>query len=217
MGAYSVRLLSHRRIQVVLGDPVVAVDAAGLHLGSGRVFAAETIVWSAGVRPPPLLARLPVETQRGAIVVNADMSVPGRSGLWAIGDCAVIPAPDGGRYPATAQHAIREGPALAYNILATARGSATKPFRYKTLGMMASLGGRRGVIGFGGGFVLTGFLAWFLWRSYYLVRLPGVDRRLRVAIDWTLDLIFPRDIAELRVYSRRGYRDAPGITGTTED
>jgi NADH dehydrogenase FAD-containing subunit len=203
MGRYSARLLKRRGIDVVLDDPVVAVDDAGLHLKSGRVFASETVVWSAGVRPPPLLAQLPLETQRGAIVVNADMSVPNRAGLWAIGDCAVIPAPDGGRYPATAQHAIREGPALAENIAAAVRNQPTKPFRFRTIGMMASLGGRRGVIGLRGGIVLTGFLAWFLWRTYYLVRLPGVDRRVRVAIDWTLDLIFPRDISELRVFSQR--------------
>ncbi len=203
MGAYSARLLERRGIDVVLNDPVVAVDDAGLHLKSGRVFASETVVWSAGVRPPPLLAQLPLETQRGAIVVNADMSVPNRAGLWAIGDCAVIPAPDGGRYPATAQHAIREGPALAENIAAAVRNQPTKPFRFRTIGMMASLGGRRGVIGLRGGIVLTGFLAWFLWRTYYLVRLPGADRRVRVAIDWTLDLIFPRDISELRVFSQR--------------
>jgi NADH dehydrogenase len=203
MGAYSARLLAKRGIDVVLDDPVVAVDDAGLHLKSGRVFASETVVWSAGVRPPPLLAQLPLETQRGAIVVNADMSVPNRPGVWAIGDCAVIPSPDGGRYPATAQHAIREGPALAANIAATVRNEPTKPFRFTTGGMMASLGGRRGVIGLRGGIVLTGFLAWFLWRTYYLLRLPGIDRRVRVAIDWTLDLVFPRDISELRVYPQR--------------
>ncbi len=144
------------------------------------------------------------------------MSVPNHAGLWAIGDCAVIPAPDGGRYPATAQHAIREGPALADNIVAAVRNEPTKPFRFKTIGMMASLGGRRGVIGLRGGIVLTGFLAWFLWRTYYLVRLPGIDRRVRVAIDWTLDLIFPRDISELRVYSRRERLPAPSESSTAD-
>jgi NADH:ubiquinone reductase (H+-translocating) len=216
MGRYSARLLARRGIDVVLDDPVVAVDDAGLHLKSGRVFASETVVWSAGVRPPPLLAQLPLETRRGALVVNADMSVPNRAGLWAIGDCAVIPAPDGGRYPATAQHAIREGPALAQNITAAVRNQPTKPFRFRTIGMMASLGGRRGVIGLRGGIVLTGFLAWFLWRTYYLVRLPGADRRVRVAIDWTLDLIFPRDISELRVFSQRERLRAPATKPTAD-
>ncbi|MDB5028126.1 MAG: dehydrogenase, partial [Candidatus Eremiobacteraeota bacterium] len=116
-------------------------------------------------------------------------------------------------FPATAQHAIREGPALADNIVATLRGEPTKPFRYQSLGTMASLGARRGVAQLPGGFVLTGFLAWVLWRSYYLARLPGLDRQVRVALDWTLGLIFPRDIAELRLYTERGQLQAERDAG----
>ncbi|MBD5635132.1 MAG: hypothetical protein IAI49_11700, partial [Candidatus Eremiobacteraeota bacterium] len=114
---------------------------------------------------------------------------------------------------ATAQHAIREGPVLAANIAATLRGQPTKKFRYVSLGMMASLGARRGVAGLQGRFLLTGFLAWVLWRSYYLVRLPGLDRQARVAFDWSLGLIFPRDIAELRVYSRAAEQRAARESG----
>jgi NADH:ubiquinone reductase (H+-translocating) len=99
----------------------------------------------------------------------------------------------------TAQHAIREGPVLADNLVAVLRGQPTHAFRYSSLGMMAALGARRAVAELPGNRVLTGFFAWFLWRSYYLMRLPGLDRKLRVAFDWTLDLLFPRDIAELRV------------------
>jgi NADH dehydrogenase len=130
------------------------------------------------------------------------MSIPAHPSLWAIGDCAAIPAPDGTTYPQTAQHAIREGPTLAANIVATLRGRPTRPFRYDSMGMMASLVGRRGVAGLGGKYLLTGFIAWFVWRTYYLARLPGIDRRLRVTFDWTLGLLFPRDIAELRVYTK---------------
>jgi NADH dehydrogenase len=103
----------------------------------------------------------------------------------------------------TAQHAIREGPALAKNIAASLHGQATKPFDFTALGTMASLGARRGVASLPNGAVITGFIAWFLWRTYYLSRLPGLDRKVRVAFDWLLGLIFPRDIAELRVYSQR--------------
>ena len=91
---------------------------------------------------------------------------------------------------------------LAANVAAALRGKPTKPFRYTSLGMMASLGARRGVAGLKGRFLLTGFPAWALWRTYYLLRLPGLDRQARVAFDWTLGLIFPRDISELRVYTR---------------
>ena len=92
-------------------------------------------------------------------------------------------------------------------------GKPTKPFRHTTLGMMASLGARRAVAQLPGNRVLTGFLAWFLWRTYYLSRLPGLDRKLRVAFDWTLDMLFPRDIAELRVYSRRARSSAAADGG----
>jgi NADH dehydrogenase len=134
--------------------------------------------------------------------------VPECRSVWALGDCAAIPNGEGGCYPPTAQHAIREGPVLADNIVAVLRGKPTKPFCYSALGMMASLGARKAVAQLPGDHVLTGFPAWFLWRSYYLSRLPGLDRKLRVAFDWTLELLFPRDISELRVYTRRAQSSA---------
>jgi NADH dehydrogenase len=205
MGEYSARALTKRGVRVLLDALVAGADEEGLLLKNGERIPAATIVWSAGVKPSPLLATLSLQTQRGALVTNRDMSVPGREHLWAIGDCAAIPDPDsadGRPYPPTAQHAIREGPVLAENIAAALCGNATKPFRYRSIGMMASLGRRRGVAGLHGKFLLTGFFAWLLWRTYYLARLPGLDRRLRVTFDWTLDLLFPRDIAELRVYAK---------------
>ncbi|MBV8750717.1 MAG: NAD(P)/FAD-dependent oxidoreductase, partial [Candidatus Eremiobacteraeota bacterium] len=213
MGRYTTRNLARRKVELMLGDGVAHIDEAGITLQSGTRIATANVVWSAGVRPSPVLKDLPgVEHARnGGLVVNRDMSVIGREGVWALGDCAWIPAKENAEqsdvtawYPATAQHAIREGPSLADNIVAALRGEPTKPFRYTSLGTMASLGARRGVAALPGGFVLTGFLAWFLWRTYYLARLPGLDRRLRVTLDWTLGLIFPRDIAELRLYTERG-------------
>jgi NADH dehydrogenase len=203
MGEYSARALARRGVQVRLNALVAGADASGLQLKDGSRIPTATIVWSAGVRPSPLVATLPIGRGRGgAIAVRSDLSVDGHPGVWALGDCAAVPAPDGSLYPPTAQHALRQGPLLARNIAATLRNRPTKPFRYVALGMMASLGGRRGVAGLRGRYLLTGFLAWALWRTYYLARLPGIDRRLRVTVDWTLGLIFPRDIAELRVYAR---------------
>jgi NADH dehydrogenase len=202
MGQYSARALGRGGVRVVLGEFVAGLDDAGLHLKSGGTIAAATVVWSAGVRPSPLVTSLGLTLERGAIRTASDFSVPGHPGLWAIGDCASIPSPSGKPYPGTAQHAIREGPVLARNIVAVLRGRPTAPFRYASLGTMASLGARRGVADLGGRFILTGFPAWFLWRTYYLLRLPGLDRRIRVAFDWTLGLLFPRDIAELRVFAR---------------
>jgi len=213
MGEYSAKSLTRRGIRVRTETLVSGADERGLQLKGGETIATATIVWSAGVKPSPAAADLAIGTGRGgSIPVNADFSVPGHPGVWALGDCASIPGPDGTPYPATAQHAIREGPALAENLVAALRKRPTKPFRFTSLGMMASLGARRGVAGLYGKFLLTGFPAWVLWRTYYLARLPGVDRRLRVSFDWLLGLIFPRDIAELRVYTSvaqlRAQRDA---------
>ncbi|HYL28028.1 MAG TPA: NAD(P)/FAD-dependent oxidoreductase [Candidatus Nitrosotalea sp.] len=204
MGTYSRAVLERRGVEVITGDGVAAADEGGLTLQSGRRIESETIVWSAGVKPSPSIAQtiLP-KTKRGAVETGPDMRVAGFPGVWAIGDCASIPDEAGSRYPMTAQHAIREGPRLADNIVAVLRGESTKPFRYHALGMMAALGGRKAVAQLPGDFVITGFLAWFFWRTYYLLRLPGLDRKLRVAFDWTLELLFPRDTAELRFGERR--------------
>lgn len=200
MGRYSQRILQRRGIEVSLGDTVTSVDERGLQLRSGRRIASATVIWSAGVAPSQTIADIALpKTKRGAVIVGQDMRVAERPEVWALGDCAAIPDGEGGTYPMTAQHAIREGLHLADNLTNALRGLPTQPFRYRSLGMMAALGGRKAVAQLPGDRVLTGFLAWFLWRTYYLLRLPGADRRLRVAFDWTLELLFPRDIAELRV------------------
>ncbi|GAC1308154.1 MAG: NAD(P)/FAD-dependent oxidoreductase [Vulcanimicrobiaceae bacterium] len=215
MGEYSAKALSRRGVHVLVDTFVAGADAVGLQLRDGSTIPTATIVWSAGVKPSPVVSALSIGTGRGgSVVVAGDFSVPNHPGVWAIGDCAAIPDPDvpGANYPATAQHAIREGPTLGANVIAHLRGRPTQTFRYRSMGMMASLGARRGVAGLQGKFLITGFFAWLLWRSYYLARLPGLDRQLRVAFDWALGLMFPRDIAELRVYSRfahdRTERDA---------
>ncbi len=208
MGEYSRRILERRGIEVLTGDGVTGADEHGLTLQSGRRIESETIIWSAGVKPSAMIADMGVPTtRRGAIETKEDMHAVGVDRVWALGDCASIPDGEGGVYPMTAQHAIREGPHLAQNIVAVLRGEPTKPFRYKTLGMMAALGGRKAVAQLPGDRVITGFIAWFLWRTYYLLRLPGLERKMRVAFDWTLELIFPRDTAELRFDEQQGYKD----------
>ena len=219
MGRYTMQNLTRRGIEVRLGDAVRALDERAIHLASGEVIPTATVLWSAGVRPTPVVRDLPLQHARnGGIIVKRDFSVPDRPGVWALGDCAWIPTKVSGEwYPMTAQHAIREGPALAHNIAAALRGRPTKPFDFTALGTMASLGARRGVASLAGGIVITGFPAWFLWRTYYLSRLPGLDRKVRVAIDWALGLIFPRDIAELRVYTQRSRASAARDAGLDSD
>lgn len=216
MGAYSHALLQKRGVEIITGDGVAQATDDALILQSGTRIETRTVVWSAGVKPAPAIESSPLpRSRRGAIEVNSDFSVPGFPNVWAIGDCAAIPDGAGGLYPPTAQHALREGPALAKNLACVLRGEATKPFRFSALGMMASLGARKAVAQLPGDRVITGFLAWFLWRTYYLLRLPGLDRKLRVAFDWTLELVFPRDIAELRVYTRQAQSSAAADAGLT--
>jgi NADH dehydrogenase len=217
MGSYTGRNLAERGVRIIMGDGVTSLDDQAITLASGTVIPTATVVWSAGVRPTPVVRDLPLEHARnGALVAGRDMSLPGHPELWAIGDCAWIPTARANEwYPMTAQHAIREGPALAKNIIATLRGQPTKPFDYVALGTMASLGAHRGVAALPNGIVLTGFVAWFLWRTYYLSRLPGLDRKVRVALDWALDFIFPRDIAELRLYTQRAQQSAARDAGLT--
>ncbi|HET9030224.1 MAG TPA: NAD(P)/FAD-dependent oxidoreductase [Candidatus Aquilonibacter sp.] len=214
MGRYSEDLLRKRKVEIITGDGVARADDDALILASGTRIETRTIIWSAGVKPSSTVAATPLpKTRRGAVEVGEDFRVPGFANVWAAGDCAAIPNGNGGTFPPTAQHAIREGPVLAENIVAVLRGKPTKPFRFASLGMMASLGGRKAVAQLPGDRVLTGFLAWFLWRSYYLMRLPGLDRKLHVAFDWTLELLFPRDIAELRVYTRNAHSSAAADAG----
>lgn len=191
-------MLARRGIEIVMDDDVAAVDAGGLTLKSGARYESRTIVWSAGVRPSPLVEKLDVrQSEHHAVVVNADLSVPNRSHVWAAGDCAQIPKPGGGHYAQTAQDAIREAPLLARNIRAALHGRRTRAFRYRSPGMMASLGDRQGLADIGPGAMLSGFPAWLLWRAYYLWRLPGFARKTRVALDWTLALFFRGEIASI--------------------
>jgi NADH dehydrogenase len=154
-------------------------------------------VLAAGVLPHPLLAGLPVEKDRkGRVVVDGAMRCPGRPEVWALGDCAAIPGPDDKPYPMLAQHALREAKALASNVHAVLTGEPPRPFNYRTLGVMGSLGHYKG---FGQvlGIRLRGFLAWWVRRTYYLLQIPGWGRRVHVIADWTAALLFRPDIVKI--------------------
>jgi NADH dehydrogenase len=134
------------------------------------------------------------------------MELEGWPGVWALGDCASVPDPATGKpYPPTAQHAIRQGKVLARNILATIDGTEKKPFRFSTLGLLAAIGRRTGVANILG-FQFSGFIAWFLWRGIYLSKLPRIEKKVRVAIDWTLDLFFTKDLVQFQT------RRSPSMT-----
>jgi NADH dehydrogenase len=199
MGLAAQRMLRKRGVEIVFDDHAARVDAQSVTLASGARVESRCVVWSAGVAPSALAASLALDhAAHHALSVNADLSVVNAPGIWALGDCAHVPAPGGGAYPPTAQHAVREAERLARNLIARVRGGSTQPYRYRSRGMMASLGAREGLALLGSRAIISGLPAWLLWRAYYLLQLPGRDRRLRVLLDWTLALRFPEDISTIR-------------------
>jgi len=150
--------------------------------------------------------------------VDTHLRVEGASGLWALGDCASVPdLTTGGTCPPTAQHAIRQAKTLAHNIVAEVDNRPTAPFRFKTLGLLAAIGRRTGVAEILG-FQFSGFIAWFLWRTIYLAKLPRLEKKVRVAIDWTLDLFFSKDLVQFQTGGSASMDTVPETTpGTAHD
>jgi NADH dehydrogenase len=205
MSAYMTKVLQKRGVEVRVSTPVERIEPGRVILKGGETIEAETVIGAMGVTPAPLIATIPVEKSRkGAIVTDAEMRVPGRAGVWAIGDCASIPSPEGKPYPPLAQHALREARVLACNLIAMLRGrpQEVRPFVYETKGLLAALGHYNGV-----GRIkkvrLYGFVAWWVWRSYYLFQMPQWSRRLRIVIDWTVGLFFRNDVVQLDLTPER--------------
>jgi NADH dehydrogenase len=199
---YATRQMRRRGIEVMLNDSAVSIGPNSVTLASGATLPTRTVIWCAGIQPPPLVARLGlVLDERGWILCEPDGRVKGRTDVWAIGDCAVNPDPRGGSFPPTAQHAVREGAHLARNLAAVLRGKPTTPLAYRSLGSLAAIGCRAGVARVFG-FKVSGFAAWFLWRGVYLMKMPGWGRRLRIALDWAMDLVTRREFVSLGVHRR---------------
>jgi NADH:ubiquinone reductase (H+-translocating) len=195
LGAYAQRKLAARGVEIITGVRVRGVEHELVTLSDGRTIQASTLVWTAGTCPNPLVGSLPVQTRNGRIVVDEYLAVPGRSGVWALGDCALVPdRRTGGVHPPTAQHALREGRTVARNVAASVLGGTPRPFRFSTLGQLAAIGRRTGVANVFG-IRFSGFVAWWLWRTIYLSKLPRLEKKVRVALDWTLDLCFAKDFA----------------------
>ena len=199
LGDYAGRKLHERGLEIRFGDRVNAMTATRVYLKSGDVIESSTVVSTVGTAPSKAIAalckRADIPNNRSYVKTDEFLRVEGFENLWAAGDCASVPLFDGGgdRCPQTAQFAMRQGERLAENIIAHLRGEKLKPFLFKGLGELASIGHRTAVANIMG-MQFSGIIAWFLWRTIYLSKLPGLDRRLRVTIDWTLDLFFPRDI-----------------------
>jgi NADH dehydrogenase len=192
------RVLERRGADIRVSTPVRAIEPGRVHLAAETI-EASTIVLAAGIVPSVVAARLPVaHDQKGRIAVDATMRSRSHPEVWALGDCASIPGPDGRPYPALAQHAVREARQVARNVAAVTAGRAPAPFIFRPLGTMASLGHSRAVAKVFG-LRLTGFPAWWVRRTYYLLQMPRWDRRFRIVLDWTVALFFRPDITKVDI------------------
>ena len=193
LGEYAARQLERRGVDIRVGTTLESVGPHEAVLSDGERVRTSTLVWTTGARPNPLVAQLglPLD-ERGRIRVDATLRVEGHANVWALGDCARVPneaaeQPD----PPTSQHALRQARRLARNL-----AGDPKPYRYRTLGQVATLGRHKGIADVLG-LNLRGFLGWWITRTYHLYQLPTASRKLRVVTDWTVALLFRRDIAEL--------------------
>jgi len=211
LSEFAERELRGRGIEVYTGTSLSELSARSAQLSDGQAIPSRTVVWTAGVKPSPVLSKLGLPLDRsGRVVVDRTMRVdagrsaikggrPGVSGgVWAIGDCAAVPDAhrQGQLYPPTAQHAIREGRLVARNVAAALSGGRVRPFRYRTKGVVAELGHNQAVA-ITLGIRWRGFPAWFIARTYHLLLMPGVGRKLRLLADWNVALVFGRDASSL--------------------
>src|SRR6266550_3564702 len=197
LGDYAERKLRERKVEVIKGVRVANYDGSLVTLTDGKSIPASTLIWTAGVKPSPVIAPLPCQKERGRLLVSEFLAVTGVPGLWAAGDCAAVPVFNTDKFhPPTAQHGLREGVTVAKNIEAMILDWSLKPFRFKMLGQLASIGHHTGVA-MVFGIKFSGFIAWWFWRSVYLMKLPRLAKKLRVMVSWTLDLFFGQEIEQM--------------------
>jgi NADH dehydrogenase len=203
LAEYAEMRLRRRGIVLRLNTTLTGIQEDRVTFPGGEELPCHTVIWCAGIQPHPLIAqsRLPV-TPQGYLICEPTLRVQGQENVWAAGDCAAIPDPEGRNYPPTAQHAVREGAHLAENLARTLSGSPLLPFRYTSRGTLVPLGCRTAVAKVFG-MKLAGFPAYFLWRTYYWLKMPGWSRKFRVALDWTASLFFARDIVQLGFHRPR--------------
>jgi NADH dehydrogenase len=197
LGRYAQKKLMERGVEVLFSTRVIGYFGGGVTLSKGDPIPAVTLIWTAGVKPGKLIEDLAVPKENHRLKVNAFLALPDHPGVWALGDCAsAIDAHTGKPFPTTAQHAVRQGRAVAHNIAAVIRGKQLVAFRFKMMGQLAAIGHRVGVAQvFGVRF--SGLPAWFMWRSVYLLKLPRLRRKIQVALHWTADLFFPHDLTQI--------------------
>jgi NADH dehydrogenase len=200
LGRYAERKLRERGMEILLNTRVTSMTSQRVSFDHGDPVQAATVLSTVGNAPHPVMVdlcrRMGLETYKGRVVTEPTMQVKGRQRLWAAGDSAAVPVDGQPASPPTAQFAQRQGKLLGENIARSLRGEKPQAFHHKNLGQMASIG-RHTAVAEILGMRFSGFLTWWMWRMIYLAKLPGIQRKLRVIVDWTLDLFFPRNISLL--------------------
>jgi NADH dehydrogenase len=212
LGNAALLSLQKRGVKVYLQATAQSIHQAGLqftHQQSEHQLHARTVICTIGNRPNELINGLNLPCERGRLITDAQMRVPGFEGLWALGDCAAVPnAHSGSTSPPTAQFAVRQAKLLANNILRAIEQHPQQVFRYQALGSMAAIGHMKGVAQIGP-LQLHGLWAWFLWRAYYLSQMPTLRRKLRVYVEWTWGMFFAADITHLRFLRSKDLKNEP--------
>ncbi len=199
LGNYAGALLQKRGVEIMFNTHLTSATPVEALLDNGQRISSKTIISTVPSSPNPLIESLPLKLQKGKVVTDATLQAEGQECVWSLGDCSSTPnLVEGGFCPPTAQFATRQAKVLAYNIVATIRGKKKKEFRFKALGMLGALGHHSAVAEIFGRFKFSGLFAWFLWRGIYWVKLPGLDRKLKVALSWLLDMILPLDAVQLK-------------------
>jgi len=221
LARYAQAKLEERGVEMLLNTRIAGAGEDYVEISGGRRIPTRTLIWTGGIEPNPIVSTLDcLRGKHGGLVVDECFAVRDRPGVWALGDCAEIPQSGAGNYAPTAQNAIREGAHLALNIVAELRGKKPRPFRYRPIAELALVGERAGVARIFG-FQFSGILAWFLWRTVYLAKMPRLSNRVRIGIDWTLDLLFGHEISEYldnrsigqeeKEADRRESKDVPAV------
>lgn len=204
---FALKKLRQRGVEVRLNTRISAATPHEAILSTGERIPTRTLVVTVGAAINPVSSSLPLPRDKDRILTDPFMAVPGMPGIWALGDNAAVPnaAEHGAFSPPTAQFALRQGKTLAHNLAAVLRGKPQeqKPFNFSGLGQLCLVGHRAGVAELFGGIKLSGLLAWMMWRNIYLMKLPGWDRRVRVGLDWGLDLVFPRELSYINLERTR--------------
>jgi NADH dehydrogenase len=215
LAGYATKTLAHQGIELILGERLVAASPHGAVLSDGQRISTHTLISTVPSSPNPLVERLGLPLHRGRVECDATLAVKGREGVWAVGDCGLIPMPNGEPSPPTAQHAIRQAKLLASNIVAAHAGAPRKSFAFTGLGKLGALGHHRAVAELPGAITVEGLAAWLMWRGIYWAKLPGASRKIRVAVSWLSDLVLPSHPVQLNLGSSRGATQAHYEAGET--